>query len=430
MRHNIIQRLLLIVISGVSWPTIAAEWSVEPRISLRSGYNDNIRLTTGPHDSVWESSLTPAVKFGVATENNGLFGNASASVRRFTGGSGANSSSLLDREDYQLRTNAYQRSELNEISGTLDLTRDSTLDSELDETGRVIQDRASRTRISLSPSWARLINEKTRLSLSYSFTNVSYSDEIGVPNLIEYDYEVLSASLTRQFTPKLQGTISSSFSTYKPEIGYDSETMNLQIGLTRNFSETLSTSWLAGVRETSSDTPISTGFCVGADDPANFPACSPSPPGIAIQTGAIKDESKNSGSAYSANITKILERGKLTAALSRSSNPSGDGQLLDTTRLILFGEHKFSETFKTSMSVEYSNAETIVNTSGQPNRQTDEDFFRVKPKLFWQWRQEWLLSAEYEYTENDNNNSSSDTATRNAFYLTLSYHQPKIAVSR
>ena len=119
--------LLLVLLVGLSLPVFAAEWSVEPRISARSGYNDNVRLTTADHDSVWEADVTPAVKFGVSTENQGLFGNADVSIRRFYGGSGANSSSLLDREDYHFKVNSYQRTERNNFGANIEITRDSTL---------------------------------------------------------------------------------------------------------------------------------------------------------------------------------------------------------------------------------------------------------------------------------------------------------------
>ena len=66
----------------------AAEWSAEPKISLRTGYNDNIRLTAADHDSVWETALSPSVRFGVAKENQGLSGDAGFAIRRFSGGSG------------------------------------------------------------------------------------------------------------------------------------------------------------------------------------------------------------------------------------------------------------------------------------------------------------------------------------------------------
>ena len=417
----------------LSLPAQAAQWSAEPKISLRSGYNDNIRLDTRPHDSVWETALTPSVRFGVASVNKGLFGRAYASVRRFSGGSGRNSSDILDREDYHFDTNAYHRTQRNEFRGLLNFTRDSTLDSELDQTGQVLSSRATRSRITLGPSWTGSLTEQTQLNLGYTFTTVSYSDEPGVQdiesggrNLIEYDYEQFSASLTHQYSPNVQGTLSTTYSSYQPDSGFDSDTVNIQVGISRSFSETLSTSWLAGYRETTSDTLIATGFCIDADPGAKFPGCEGGAP---VQTGTRKDDNTNSGSVYSANITKLLERGELSASLSRSSNPSSDGELLDTTRLILAGSHKFSQKLRSSLSVEYSNAETISRVSNN-SRKTDEDFFRVRPKLFWQWDRNWVLAAEYEYVENKNKRRGPGTARRNAFYLTLRYQPSKISISR
>ena len=181
----------------LSQPAQAAEWLIEPTTSLRSGYNDNIRLDTLPENSVWETAITPAVRFGVAKEDRGLFGKASASVRRFSGGSGRNSSSELDREDYHFDTNAYYETELNRFSGLVNYTRDSTLDSELDQTGQAISSRATRNRFTLGPQWTGTLNEKTLLDLSYNYTTVSYSDDPGVQDLVEYDYHQASAALLR-----------------------------------------------------------------------------------------------------------------------------------------------------------------------------------------------------------------------------------------
>lgn len=411
----------------LSLPAQAAEWLIEPTTSLRSGYNDNIRLDTLPEDAVWETALTPSVRFGVAKEDRGLFGKASASIRRFSGGSGRNSSSALDREDYHFDTDAYYGTERNRFSGLVNYTQDSTLDSELDQTGQVISSRATRNRITLGPRWIHTLNEITQLDLSYNYTTVSYSDDPGVQDLIEYDYQQFSAALVRQLTPRLQGTLSTAYSSYQPDSGFDSDTTNIQAGLSRSFSDTLSVSWLAGYRQTTSDTLIATGFCIGADPGAKFPGCKGGSP---VQTGTAKDSIDNSGSVFSANITKLLERGELSASLSRSSNPSSDGELLDTTRLILAGEHKFSEKLRSSLFIEFSNAETISRVSNSTSK-TDENFFRIRPKLIWKWHQNWQWAAEYEYVENeDNRNSDGGTARRNAFYLTLSYQHPKISISR
>jgi hypothetical protein len=424
MRSFTIPGLSLSLLVGMSLPVLGAEWSAEPTVSLRSGYNDNIRLTTADHDSVWETDVTPAVKFGVAKENQGLFGNADVSIRRFYGGSEANSSSLLDREDYHFKVNSYQKTERNDFGANIEVTQDSTLDTELTQTGQVIENRATRFSTILNPSWTRMINEKTRLDLEYQFNRVEYSDEVGQNNLVNYDYNTVSASLIRNLTPRIQGTLSTSFDRYKPETGLNSDSYAIQAGLTRQHSETLSTSWLAGRRQTNSDTLIPTGFCVGANPGASFPDCTG---GFPVQTGTDTDEINNTGATYVASITKTLERGSLGASLSRLATPSGEGELLDTTRLSLTGEHRFTETLRSNLTAEYYKRETIVNASGQPVS-GDRNFFRIRPSVTWQWQREWLVSGEYQYSEDENTNG--DTATQNAVYLTLTYRPTKIFTSR
>ena len=74
MRH--LKSLSGILVTALALPLSvqAAEWSAEPEIALKTGYNDNVTLTAVDHDSVWETALKPSVKFGVAKENQGLFG--------------------------------------------------------------------------------------------------------------------------------------------------------------------------------------------------------------------------------------------------------------------------------------------------------------------------------------------------------------------
>ncbi len=392
MRIVYVPSLPLTLLLALSQSVWAAEWSAEPTVSLRSGYNDNYRLTTAPHDSVWEADLTPAVKFGVETKTRGLFGNADVSIVRFYGGSGDTSSNLLDREDYHLNVNSYQQTERNNFGANVDITQDSTLDSELTQTGQVIENIATRLSTVLNPSWTRSLNEKTQLDLDYAFNRVDYSDIVGQSSLVNYDFNTASASLIRQFTPLTQGTVSTSFSHYLPETNLNSDTYAIQVGLTRQHSETVSTSWLAGWRQTTSDTLIPTGFCVGADPGASFPKCNG---GFPVQTGTDTEQVNNTGAVYSASITKSLERGSLSASASRLATPSGTGGLLDTTHLSLTGEHHFTETLTSRLSVDYYKQDTIVNSSGGNLQTKPNNFFRIQPSIAWQWQPQWTLDGEY-----------------------------------
>jgi hypothetical protein len=416
----------LFLVLAVSLPVPAAEWSAEPSITVRSGYNDNIRLTAAEHDSVWETSVTPALKFGVAEENRGLFGNADVAVRRYFGGNDRESGDVLDREDARFNVNAYHRTRRNEFTGFVNLTRDSTLDSEFDETGNVIDDRATRIRKTISPGWSFNLTQLTRLDTEYSFTTVDFSDDPGIDNNIPYDYHVVSGSVTHVFTPKVQATLASSWSSYQPETNLDSNTVNLQAGITRVFSETLTTSWLAGMRETKSDTLVPAGFCVGANPGAKFPSCTG---GFPVPTGAAKDDTEDTGTIYSASITKLLESGKLSLTASRASAPASDGDLLDSTRFIFVGEHRFTKTLSARLRAEYAIIETISSATAGLNDRDDRTLYRIVPKVTWRWSREWAISGEYEYAEKDEDNESG-TATRNAVYLSLTYRPDKLFVSR
>ena len=411
---------------ALSLPSQAAEWSLEPKISVKGGYNDNIRMTTAKHDSVWEAAVTPAVRFGVAKENQGLFGNADFSVRRFYGGSGAESSSELDREDYHLNINSYHRTELNDYAANINVTRDSTLDSELDETGENISERATRLRIGLGPSWTTTLTERLRLNLAYQYTNVDYSDDPGGRDLIEYHNDTVSGALIRQFTPVVQATLSASYSRFRPDTDLDSETTSVQAGISRSFSETLSTSWLAGWRKTRSDNTLSVGFCVGANPGAKFPKCKG---GFPVATGTKTDDDNDTGSVFSADINKLLETGSLNASLSRETIPSGtDGELLDVTALRLTGKHRFTEKLSSRLHLEWISRETIVSSTRDADKD-NRNFFRINPSVSWRWQREWELTGAYRYARNDQKNLSG-TADQNSFYLTLSYRPTKISISR
>lgn len=426
MNRCVSSGLLTAVLLVPNLPCKAAEWYAEPEISLRTGYNDNIRLTSDKHDSVWEAALAPSVTFGVATETSGLNGDAGFAVRRFTGGSGLESSDALDREDYHLNTNAFHRTLRNSFKANLDYTRDSTLDSELDQTGNVTEDRATRERLSLGPTWTSALTELTHIELGYQYSNIDYKDDPGIANLVGYEYHSGSASLVRQLTQRVQGTLAAGYSRFLPDTDFNSDTTSIQAGLTAKFSETLQTSFLAGQRRTTSDSFIGTGFCIGANPGATFPACIG---GIAIPSGIANIEVETTSAVFSASITKTLETGSLSASLSRSSSPSSDGELLDTTRLVLLGSYKTSETLSTSLRIEYSENETIVSRIGFVPNQGKETFFRVTPKTTWRWQREWELAGEYQYAENDDPRKSG-TATRNAVYVTLSYRPTKYSISR
>src|SRR5438105_8907936 len=109
----------------------AAEWSMEPSVGLRAEHNDNIQFTSAPHPSVWGTILSPDVKFSGQTETLTVTGGLRLNFNRYFGEHG------LDSTDHILSLRSSYKAERNILGLNIDSIRDSTLVSELNETGLV-----------------------------------------------------------------------------------------------------------------------------------------------------------------------------------------------------------------------------------------------------------------------------------------------------
>jgi len=421
--HGMAHACLVFMLS-VPLPASAAKWTLRPDVQLITGYNDNIRLTSLDHSSVWTASLRPSTKFGVSTPVQGLTGDAAVVIRRFTGGSGRESSSVLNREDYFLNTLAYHNTLLDKFRATLNYTRDSTLDTQLDETGIVNDSRATRQSLSLGPSWQRILTQRASLALDYRYNSVSYSSEPGFTSLVDYEYHTGQAVLAYQFTPRYQASVAATYSSYKPDSGFNTDTVSLQAGLTTSFSNTLTMSFLAGQRLSGTDRLVSSGFCVGAAPGASFPDCTG---GTAYAVGQQKITVDTTSAVFSFGLTKTLETGSINANLTRSSSPGSNGQLLDATRLSLKVASDYTQTLSSSVKLEYTRNQGVVRDAGAQNL-VNRDFARLTPTLSWRMRRNWILAGEYSYSRADR--SGGQNTSRNVLYLKLEYIPPERSLSR
>jgi hypothetical protein len=425
MRLKTLPARVLAAISLTSLPASAAEWSVQPSVTFTSGYDDNVNLTGAAHDPVWLYFLSPAVQFGIEQAHQGLTGNARMDILRYTGGTGRESSAALDREDYRFNTGYFHNTLLDNFRFDVNYVEDSSFDSQLNQTGEVVS-RATSRNLSLGPSWTHALDQQTSTQLSYQYSDISYTDTTGLNDLVGYNYNTLSAALLYQYTPRILGTLSASYSNYQPDTDFGSRTISLQAGITANFSATLLGTLLVGQGRTTSDSLLTNGFCIGANPGSSFPVCTGGTP---IPTSTFKGEIETTAPVYRINVQKTLETGTVDVALSRSSAPSSDGELLDTTRLALLYSHDFTETLRTSLNLEYTSNETIVNRVGSTVRtQSERTFLRLTPKIIWELQREWSLAGEYVYERTTDANTVQ--ATGNAVYINLIYSPQKSFISR
>jgi len=390
----------------------AAQWYLNPSLSVHGGYNDNIRLTTGSHNAVEELTVSPELAFGRRTAISNLSGSVGVDSRHFWGEDGLNTTDRhLDLSSH------YNSSPLTIWRLDGNITRDTTLQSELSDTGVVLQ-RSPRLKRSISPSWQYQWNRKTRLQLGYQYQGVSYPEGT-TAGFQDYKTNTANGSLTYLYDQRNQISGSVAYTDYRTTNGNVTARYAIaQFGGSHAFSQVLSANLAIGWRRT--DTTLK------QQRPIYQIVLTSR--GLELrQTGTTTREISNSNNGYvlSGGLTRKLETGKLSATVSRNIQPTAYGGVIQTDRLGLSAKRRYSRTFGASLDLSYYRTRAVsTSVSG-----LDRNFIRVEPAAHWKLSRWWTIRADYRYTRQQYKNQST-TATQNAFYVTARYDWPRIAVSR
>jgi hypothetical protein len=392
-------------------PAHAAEWSMEPTVGFSANYNDNITLTAAPHPTVWGLQLSPAVQFSGETETLKVTGGLRLGFVRYYGEEG------LDHNDYYFTSRtSYKAGERDVLGLNLAANSDPTLVTELETTGVVVAYR-QRTQLTANPSWSRSLTETTAVTASYTYTGVNYADTTGT-SLIDYSDQTGSLGLQTILDEKNRASVAAYYDRYQTSpASFLANTYGIQAGIDHYFSETLHGTLVAGVRKTQSTTTAQALVC---DGPILFGICF----GNLITLTSVNDQS-STGWTFNAGLEKRWgETTTVSGRLSREIYPTGNGQLVQTSRVQLAWTEQWSPTVTAYVTASAYQSVYVGGTVTGSN----SNYYRIEPRLSWHITDEWVLSALYSYSRVKYESATS--ASANAAYLTLSYAWPKMSVSR
>lgn len=402
---------MLGILGITSWVNCQAlEWSISPSVEVSGRYDDNINLRPGPHNSVIGYVLAPQVTFMAAAEPWSLSGRAAISRFDYP------TDNRLSHTDHYFDFAYKQQNELNQWGMTANLDRDSTLQSERDQTGLVLA-RAQRTSNTVAPTWTRNFTEKDSMTLGYTYTDVDYADSFG-GQLLGYKITDPSLSLGHLLSEKSRMDVTFDYSEYKtkntPTLGtgrYNSNTASAQVQYTRALSESVKMSVAGGLRRT--DNTIDQVTC---DLTYILQGCFVIP--------AAPFHTRTNGSLYAASVEKQFETASLTGTYSRSLQPTGAGGLVQTDKLAMDYNIRLTERLTGLMTA------GLYNTSfdSTSNRSLESRYYTISPALRWQMSELWTLSGSY--THSVSQPSSGPVAKGNSMYFSLNYKWPRIARSR
>ena len=391
----------------------AAEWSAEPSVKLRREYNDNLRLSVYPHESVNGSLITPALNLGVAGPVWSVGLNAEATQRRYSGEEG------LDRDDSAFNLASLFKTERSTWQLDASRARDSAVISEsVDaDTGAVSATRERETD-SVNPKWTWMYSPVTQLQLALGQTDVSYEASSLSTGLYDYRYRTASVTLGKMLSQMDQIFLYGGFSEYQvPITSFDSETISLQAGFTRSFSETTKGTLQAGQRRTESfikgGTPTYTYYSSGGVT-------------YIIATGVKPDtRTTKTGSVFTGSLETKMESTEWNFSLSRSLDPSGSGGQVEQDQF----KFKFNKRLSPRAGININGSALKVRTQEGNISNNDRNFYDFGPGAYWQWTREWSVGANYRYAhvKREYENEAADS---NSVNLWLTYKPLKMSVSR
>ena len=372
----------------------AAEWSLLPSIGVKGVYNDNLLLTTQPHDATYGYWVSPAAEFAGKTERLEVSGRFAADFVSYYGGEENQFTNIF------LPLTLRYKTEADLLGFTGGFIRDNTLMGELLSTGVVLRF-TQRNQWTANPSWTRSITEKLSFQSSFQFNDTTYENGLSL-GLVDYQLLGGSGGLLYQVTEQDQIQLSGSyvnFHTTNASLPFRASFPGANLSMTHAFTETL------------------TGTASGG----------PSFVSSTSQTAGDSIKAQSTVWLFGGNLTKKFEGTSIQVNIDRNIVPSGFGLLIQTDRAGLTVSHELSETLTTSINGSgYRVSSTTPRAEG--GNFPEQRYITATPMIAWKFLEWWKLELSYTYGRREVGGLS-DVAMSNATMFMLTYYPPKLAFS-
>ncbi|MEA3451928.1 MAG: outer membrane beta-barrel protein, partial [Bacteroidota bacterium] len=235
--------IILLTMGQAPFSMADGDFTFNPSLQFRGEYDDNINFDNDNENSDWLGVFIPSLKASLNTPRLDVNGSAEAEIRRF-----ANKSQYNDEYQRCKINGSYQLIERLTLDAGASYTKDSTLDSELEETG-IVENLYGRKRYTLNTGAHYQLGERVSTSLNYSYGNTSYDS----PEDTDYDSNGIVGSISYLFrNQRNQVFLQPAYYHYNSDIS-KVDNYGLSLGWNRSLSEKLTLSCYLGLRYTDTE---------------------------------------------------------------------------------------------------------------------------------------------------------------------------------
>jgi hypothetical protein len=361
---------------------VAADVTVTPQLAVSGSYDDNILLAAD--DKVSSSIITVMPSFNL--DYRTLLSNLKLQADwHFL--------SYLDESDLN-RTNQYYRlsgdrrlTERWSTSANINFYRDTTLNTYLQETGRVI-DRVERDYFEAGASVTHDITQLSSISAGYMYRTARYDDD----GFTDYDNHNASVYYSKRLKNE-RDTFSIGPTYYHRTNDYnDVDSYTLDIGWIRNWTSITRSSATIGVRY------------------------------VNVKQKSDGSENDNVGAKASVNITSLGLASRITLRYFHDLRTTEEGADVNVDNLYLEYRRSITERFGAEINGRLVFSYKLFNEQSDLN---DERYYWIEPNLFYRLTRNMEVSLRYRYQNNiEYFTIGSQTRERNIVWLQLSYGFP------
>jgi hypothetical protein len=288
--------------------------------------------------------------------------------------------------------------------------RDTTRTSDVDDTGRFILENKRRELYRIGPTWTYQLTPRNSVNAYATYSSQSQ----GTKDLDSFWQVNGGLGYSHRWSPRT--VIEARTSAFHFKTGAQgsrtSDTMNVQVGGSHDFSERWQASFFAGPSLTWTEATVTSG-----------------PP-------LARQRTSNSSTHLSYTLSgsvryRVVERTALVADVSRGvTTGTTTASTQETTVIGLFLTHQVLEKVAVDVSARYSLQDSVGDSGDQDGGNSGKrDFLSFSPGVRWQLSENLNLRCSYRFRWQRFDNTG-DTANSNAVFATLSYQLPGLSTSR
>jgi hypothetical protein len=360
---------------------LAQDWKFESNLSQRTGYNSNLLLRPDHEISTFSSQTTPELRLSRAGPTSDF-----ALTGRFPFTEYFGHSELNEVNQFATLKTSKALSERSSLSFDANFAHDTTTESDDEATGEFLNKQIQFIRWNVTPSWQYLLSPIDRLRLSANYLQADY-DSNRKTNFRDYGP---SATYSHDLSELAAVFATIDYSRFEPdeEVDTSEDTYGGLLGYSYHPTERFSLTAAAGLN---------------------------------YNVNHVQGEKDRSDIGYRFQFNmdyQINDQTKATVALSRDTEPSGEGEARTRNRGSVGLSYDMTEMTTFSVDGSYIDDQRTQSNSDVSRR------IQVRPGVRWKITDDFSLLAFYQFRYKTF--ESSGSAIDNGAFITLRYALPDL----